>query len=71
MRTGGSRRQRELRCLYYEGWSVLSAWATCTCPEGACPIAAELERLGVEPGDLLAALALGQPALIGVKLWML
>lgn len=63
------RRQAELRAVYRTGWDILSAWAQCECPAGSCPLEAELVRLGVAPGDLLAALALGQPSLIGVHTW--
>jgi hypothetical protein len=59
-------RQRELRAVYEQGWGILSAWATCECPEGRCPLEAELDRLMVRPGDLLAAMATGQPEFIGL-----
>lgn len=60
------RRQFELRTVYLNAWNILSTWATCCCEPGTCPLEAELSRLGIDPGTLLAAVALGQPELIGV-----
>lgn len=60
------RRQWELRSVYQNGWDILWAWGQCVCPPGTCPLQAELDRVEVDPGDLLMALALGQPSLIGI-----
>jgi len=63
------RRQAELRAVYRDAWAVLGAWATCACPEDTCPLQEEMDRLGFAAGDLLAAVALGQPRLIGIAAW--
>jgi len=60
------RRQFELRTVYRNAWDILTTWATCQCPPGACPLEAELARLGTDPSELLVAVALGQPWLIGI-----
>jgi hypothetical protein len=61
------RRQWELRNIYENGWDLLDAWAQCDAAPGDCCIEQELLRLETDPGSLLAALALGQPALIGIR----
>ena len=66
MRSKEKWRQWHLRRLYADGWEVLSAWATCACDPGACPLQEAMDRLGVEPGDLLLAMVTGNPSLIGV-----
>lgn len=56
------RRAIELRNVYENGWDVLKTWGTCQCPEGTCPLGAELDRLGISPGGLLLAVVLGDPS---------
>jgi len=60
------RRQAELRCVYRNAWDILTTWAQCACEPEACPLEAEMSRLGLTPGLLLAAVALGQPSMLGI-----
>jgi len=61
----GKQRAALLWHLYQDGWEILTHWATCVAPEGGCALEAGLWRLGVDPGDLLAALVLSDPSIIG------